>query len=464
MLFRLENMKLSSGVQYPPQHRDQELRPYIEPDLNLFVCNNGILDLDRGIFRNREPNDPLATIAAASFPPPLPAAPAVPISLLTGTPSRTSFPRGFLWDEGFHQLLMGQWDSALTAKVVSDWMHAMHFTADPACSGGGGGWIPREMILGDEATRRVPEEFITQRVDIANPPTLLLAVDSLVKRLKLDQPGAVSPVCVASDGSGLCEPHDMETERVQVLSFLARVYPLLHQWVQWYLDSQRGSEQFPGSFRWRGRSLSDQKVLPNTLSSGLDDYPRSALPSPEEHHVDLHCWMVTATRTMATLGNVLVRHAATYNLSVDESVFSKNAWYQKKSKHLLQRLHDLHWSPSLRGYFDVGLNSENATFAVDVFFKCANPVDNSAVEVAVPVEIARSGGDFCPSSHPKVLFPMGDGNGGYKMRERYVMDAVAAPAGPPGSGWAGAAVGGAGHGGVPPGHVDGPRTAVHRRC
>ena len=52
-------MKLSSGVQDPPQHRDQELRPYIEPDLNIFVCNNGILDLDRGIFRNRESNDPL---------------------------------------------------------------------------------------------------------------------------------------------------------------------------------------------------------------------------------------------------------------------------------------------------------------------------------------------------------------------------------------------------------------------
>merc|ERR1711871_1718922 len=94
------------------------------------------------------------------------------ISLLTCTPSRTAFPRGFLWDEGFHQLLVSSWNPHITMKVISDWMKAMYFPSPDAiddvkisdhCVGG---WIPREMILGAEATARVPADFVTQRPNI----------------------------------------------------------------------------------------------------------------------------------------------------------------------------------------------------------------------------------------------------------------------------------------------------------
>jgi len=231
-----------------------------------------------------------------------------PAALYTAVPSRSFFPRGFLWDEGFHNILINEWNPELSMDIIGHWLDLLN--AD--------GWIPREQILGAEARAKVPAEFVVQSNENANPPTLFLPLRAIVSRLS---------------------PTDVRGHE-----YLKKLFPRLQAWYGWYNLTQSGS--IGGTYRWRGRNATGVYELnPKTLTSGLDDYPRASHPSDEERHVDLRCWMALASGVMADVAR-----------AVNES------WedYERTRAMLVDNEHldALHWSERSQSYADYGLHTD----------------------------------------------------------------------------------------------------------
>ncbi|KAL4192523.1 hypothetical protein AMTRI_Chr06g172410 [Amborella trichopoda] len=197
-----------------------------------------------------------------------------PAALYTAVPSRSFFPRGFLWDEGFHQLLIWRWDIGICLDIIGHWLDLINVD----------GWIPREQILGAEALSKVPDEFVRQHPTNGNPPTLFLVLQDLTVGIERN---------IFSPG-----------ESDAIAAFLERAFVRLEAWFQWFNTTQSGKE--PGSFYWHGRDNTTVRELnPKALSSGLDDYPRASHPSEEERHLDLRCWMLLAAKCMHSISNLL---------------------------------------------------------------------------------------------------------------------------------------------------------------
>jgi mannosyl-oligosaccharide glucosidase len=224
-----------------------------------------------------------------------------PAELFTATPSRPFFPRGFYWDEGFHLVAIGAWDTDLSLEILKSWFGNMD----------GEGWIAREQILGEEARSKVPGEFQTQYPHYANPPTLLMGVSSFVERLKKHD-GKVRAVDLGQDVFGTTdfsgEPTSAYLEDPELAKhYLTQLYPLLQIHHDWFRRTQAGDirtwdrDAFSSKegYRWRGRTPD------HCLTSGLDDYPRARPPHTGELHVDLLSWMGYFAHTLKDVAEYL---------------------------------------------------------------------------------------------------------------------------------------------------------------
>lgn len=299
-----------------------------------------------------------------------------PKPLFTASPSRSFFPRGFLWDEGFHQLGISSFDYRLSMDVIAHWLNLMEDD----------GYITREQILGEVARRRVfPSEFLIQHVEHANPPTLLLAVEKIIKQ-------------------GMKEDGDHS----EIYEFLRVAFPFLERWYDWFAFTQRGSRQDgeAASMRWRGRHPDDSRLVANTLSSGLDDYPRASHPSPKEIHVDLLAWMAKSSEIMSRIAEVV---------GETEKVES----YRRQQERYTNGLDKYHWDEQRQSYFDVGEHSTDGIIENLVVVRCGDPSGDSVMWKAPMADVQRRR-VRCPKSHPRFMFPLGDGNGGLMVKPTFI--------------------------------------------
>jgi mannosyl-oligosaccharide glucosidase len=253
-----------------------------------------------------------------------------PSELYTSIPSRPFFPRGFLWDEGFHLLPVIDWDADLTLDIIKSWFKLMDED----------GWIGREQILGPEARSKVPEEFQVQYPHYANPPTLFMVVTSFLDKLDAQKTDSSNEKLLNE------KSYYMHlANREAALEYLRTLYPLLKRHYFWFRNTQAGDiksydrEAFSTKegYRWRGRTPQ------HILTSGLDDYPRAQPPHPGELHVDLISWMGMMTRA--------IKRIAVYLDENDDA-----AEFAKYDEAITRNIDDLHWSDKAKTYCDATID------------------------------------------------------------------------------------------------------------
>lgn len=272
--------------------------------------------------------------------------------LFTATPSRSFFPRGFYWDEGFHLAVIGAWDNDLSLEILQSWIQLIDRD----------GWVGREQILGEEARSKVPREFQTQYSNHANPPTLTMAVTSYIKRLKRYQgANALSDVQLGLAKSQLAFSGDnlqntmsdkflVDAELAK--SFLLSIYSKLKLHYEWFKETQTGqirewgrqSRSKTEGYRWRGRTKN------HVLTSGIDDYPRG-LPHPGELHLDLISWMGFFTRTMSSIAQFIGEE--------DDGIE-----YERIYQDIVHNIEDLHWSEEKNMFCDVSVDAQDESYFV----------------------------------------------------------------------------------------------------
>lgn len=258
-----------------------------------------------------------------------------PVELFSAVPSRTFFPRGFYWDEGFHLIPIMQYDADLALEIMKSWFSLVD----------NDGWIAREQILGPEVRSKVPPEFRTQYPHYANPPTLMLLFTNLIKTAnsaaERDDSQAFFDVDFPRLELGFAHFKNPDLLR----NYAKQIYPQLQSHYDWFRRTQKGgilewdrkAHSTQEGYRWRGRTPT------HCLTSGMDDYPRAPTPHSGELHVDLLSWIGMMTRSMKEIATVL---------NEDEDV----EMYSQIENDIIQNIDDLHWSEGHKAYCDATID------------------------------------------------------------------------------------------------------------
>ena len=218
--------------------------------------------------------------------------------LLTASPSRVGFPRGFLWDEGFHQTVICSWNSTLCIEMIKGWLDTIQED----------GWIPREQARGEELESNFMQKaFLYQSQQEANPPSMIIPLSYLLNSV------------LKTEEQGEGEQSVQSEKQREIKEFLAEILPKLKSWLTWFNRTQKAIAKPPvrqiiGEIENDGDAENIEHVEKQTvnevvdqdegkfykwvckppcngmyLASGLDDYPRHPRPIA---HLDLHTWLL----------------------------------------------------------------------------------------------------------------------------------------------------------------------------
>lgn len=260
-----------------------------------------------------------------------------PFELFTCVPSRSFFPRGFYWDEGFHLLPILDYDSDLALEIVKSWFDLIDED----------GWIAREQILGDEARSYVPEEFVTQNHNIANPPTLMIIFSKLfddLNKFNIEKSQNDDQLNYNLDKK-LGDLHILKPELL--LDYAQDIYEELQSHYEWFRRTQRGEvDEFGRNYldreevyRWKGRTKD------HCLPSGLDDYPRCT-PDIGEINIDLMSWMAVMSRSMSQISKLLGKN-------------EDNERYTKNYYGIVANINRQMWSDDEKSYCDLTIDDDD---------------------------------------------------------------------------------------------------------
>lgn len=190
--------------------------------------------------------------------------------LFTLTPSRVSYPRGFLWDEGFHQMV-NVWMNKESAKLsLQTWMNLQDER----------GWIGREQIRGVEARKYGPSgDFAYSLTNETNPPTFAFLLGFFIN-----------------------------SDSAENLDLVLETWPKMLGYFNFFLDYQSTNSD-SSLFRWTENANMDGEGNPY-YGSGLDDYPRTG-PDGKElpvFNLDLHSWVMMFAQYMEKTSQYIQRH------------------------------------------------------------------------------------------------------------------------------------------------------------